>query len=213
MGGGLIDRLQFLPFLLPAFIIGAVLHELAHAVVANALGDRTPREEGRLTLNPRAHLDPVGSIMFIVTYLFFSFPFGWARPVSTLPGSFRNPRRDMALVAIAGPLANVLIAVIVAAITARWGGSFGTTTMRVLILIIQINVVLSVFNMLPIPPLDGSRVIGAFMPRQMYRDWMSLDQYAPIIFLLMFMVFGQQVGLLVNGGAEWVMRGIAQLVT
>lgn len=211
--GGLVDRLQFLPFLLPAFIIGAVLHELAHAVVATALGDRTPREEGRLTLNPLSHLDRLGSIMFIVTYLFFSFPFGWAKPVSTVPGSFRKPRRDMALVAAAGPLANVVVAAACAAVLVHWNDAFGSTSQRVMLLIIQINVVLSVFNMLPIPPLDGSRVVGAFMPRQMYRDWMSLDQYAPIIFLMMFMVFGQQVGSLVNGGTDWVMRGIALLVT
>jgi Zn-dependent protease len=207
------DNLQFLPYLLPAFIIGAVLHELAHAVVATRLGDPTPREQGRLTLNPLVHLDPLGSAMFLITFLFFSFPFGWARPVITMPGNFRSPKRDMAVVAIAGPITNLVIAIVGAAVLVQWDPDPGSVWSRVLYLIVQVNVVLSIFNMLPIPPLDGSRVIGAFMPQQMYRDWMSLDQYAPIMFLLLFLVFGAQVSALVGDGTDVVMRGIVRLVT
>ncbi len=209
----LVDNIMFLPLLLPGFILGAVIHELAHAWVASLLGDPTPREEGRLTLNPLAHLDPVGSVMFLVTYLFFSFPFGWARPVMTRPESFAKPKRGMALVAIAGPLSNVVLATGITAVVIHAGPSLGQTMLRVLVITIQVNVVLSVFNMIPVPPLDGSRVIGVFMPDRMYRDWMNLDQYAPLMFLVMFLAFGQQVGTLVNSGTQLVMRGIGMLVS
>lgn len=211
--GNLLDNIMFLPLLLPGFILGAVIHELAHAVVATWLGDATPREEGRLTLNPLAHLDPIGSVMFLVTFLFFSFPFGWARPVMTRPDNFTRPKRDMALVAVAGPASNVLLATVFTAVIVHGGGSFSETILRMLVITIQVNVVLSVFNMLPVPPLDGSRVVGALMPDRMYRDWMNLDQYAPLMFIAMFLIFGEQVGTLVSSGTELIMRSIGQLVS
>lgn len=208
------EKLMYLPYLLPAFIIAAVLHELAHAVVAHLLGDKTPQSEGRLTLNPLKHLDPFGSAAFLFTYMFTPFIFGWAKPVHVYHRNFRNPKRDMALVALAGPLANFLIAATTYALLVHVvvPATSNETVAVVGSLIVTVNITLSVFNLLPIPPLDGSRIIGIFMPQRMYEDWGKLDQYAPLIFIMIFMVFQGPIASIVGDGNAAMLTVIRSVI-
>jgi Zn-dependent protease len=142
---------------------------------------------GRLTCNPVKHIDPMGTAMFAITYLTSGFMFGWAKPIPVQPRFFNRPHQDMAIVAIAGPIVNIVIAYITALIAIQIfpdaTGLFG----EFLYYAFATNVLLAVFNMVPIPPLDGSRVLAAVMPREMAEAWGRLDQYGFIvIFGLLF---------------------------
>ena len=169
-------------WLIPFLLASLVLHELAHAVVATKLGDPTPRQEGRLTLNPISHLDPIGTLMFAVTYFTTGLMFGWARPVLVQPRYFRRPKEGMALVAAAGPATNFLLAL--AAIAYIVHGNPEGLWFDVAVQAFTVNIVLGIFNLIPIPPLDGSRIVGALLPDRAYVGWSSLDQYG------MFALFG-----------------------
>lgn len=178
-------QVELFLYLLPIFLVSLTLHELAHAYAATRLGDPTPREHGRLTLNPIAHLDPLGTITFVVTYFLSPFLFGWAKPVQVQPAHFRRPKQDMAVVAAAGPAVNFLIAL--ACVAALVHIDLGQRTGPVVGLTFQLNLVLGIFNLIPIPPLDGSRIVGAFMSDYTYSRWSALDQYGMLaIFGLIF---------------------------
>jgi Zn-dependent protease len=174
-------------------IIALPLHELAHALTADYLGDPTPRRMGRITLNPLKHLDPAGTIML------FLAGFGWAKPVMVQPLNMRgDPRRSMAIVAIAGPLTNITLAVL-ASIPFQLGWADFTFTLSgdlptwdyFLSQFIWINLILAFFNILPIPPLDGSRILFAIVPAEMAYQLRPLEQYGFIIlFALIFLVPG-----------------------
>jgi Zn-dependent protease len=184
-----------LVFLLPVLLLSMMAHEVAHGWVAFRLGDPTAKMSGRLTANPLRHLDLVGTLMFVVTYLTAGFAFGWAKPVPVNPRFFRNHQRDMAFVGLAGPVTNFLIAVGLAlilnfvplALITNGLGDFNRFG-QVIFLAYQVNVVLGLFNLVPIPPLDGSRVLGAFLPARLYNNWLMLDRYGMIFILLMFIV-------------------------
>ncbi|MCZ7662040.1 MAG: site-2 protease family protein [Thermoleophilia bacterium] len=191
------SRLLDLLFLLPLLLLSMMAHEVAHGLVAYRLGDPTAKAHGRLTANPIQHLDPLGSLMFVVTYLFGGFVFGWAKPVPVNPYYFRDHQRGMMVVGLAGPFTNFLIAVVLAVILnllepvssrilSVWGGD---TLFNVLFLAYQVNVVLGIFNLVPIPPLDGSRVLGGFLSPAAYRAWTELDRYGMMFILLIFFVF------------------------
>ena len=182
-------------FLLPILLLSMMAHEVAHGWVAFRLGDPTAKMHGRLTANPLRHLDPVGTLMFVVTYMMGSFIFGWAKPVPVNPVFFRNRQRGMAIVGLAGPVTNFLVAVIVALFLnflpiSVLGTAAGELSRfgEILFLAYQVNVVLGIFNLVPIPPLDGSRVLGAFLPPDMYRSWTQLDRYGIIFIILIFVV-------------------------
>lgn len=165
--------------LLPAIVIGLTFHEYAHAWAADKLGDPTARHMGRLTLNPVSHVDPIGMIM-----LFFA-GFGWAKPVPVTPYKLTgNMRRSMMLVSVAGPATNIIIA-IVASMLFGLMATFGSQPLiDIMHRMIQINVILAVFNMLPIPPLDGSKILSALLPGQ--QTWLIyMEQYGVIILLLL----------------------------
>lgn len=150
-------------FRLPALLVAIVFHEYAHGAVSDRLGDPTPRWSGRLTLNPLAHLDVVGTLMLVV------FGFGWAKPVPVNPLYYSDRRRGLVLVGLAGPLANVVLAFLALLIWKVGGRSLGQVVSVILYWTIQYNVWLSVFNLIPIPPLDGSRVLaGLLRGRQAY---------------------------------------------
>lgn len=178
------SKLELFLYLAPIIVASLVLHELAHAAVATKLGDPTPREHGRLTLNPIPHLDPLGTLMFGITYWISSFIFGWAKPVLVQPEYFRRPKQDMALVAIAGPVVNLLIAIGCGAVLFHGVVDFDSQAFPVLALTYQTNLVLGLFNLVPIPPLDGSRIVGAAMDDATYERWSGLDAYG------MFVIFG-----------------------
>jgi Zn-dependent protease len=185
-----VSKLELFVWLVPLLIGSMVLHELAHAVVATRLGDPTPREHGRLTLNPISHLDPIGTAMFAITYWVSSFMFGWAKPVLVQPRYFRHPKEYMALVAVAGPVTNFLIAFLTVAVIVH--GPIGVDALEVLLLLFQVNVILGVFNLFPIPPLDGSRIVGAFMDDATYARWSALDQYGILFLFGLLFVFRRQ---------------------
>ncbi len=168
--------------LLPILLASLTLHELAHAAVATRFGDPTPREQGRLTPNPIVHLDPLGTITFVITYFLTPFLFGWAKPVEVRPRFFRRPKQQMALVAAVGPLTNFVIALGCAAVLVH--GTLSGRLGEVVFLTYLLNLVLGIFNLVPIPPLDGSRILGAFMSDYAYTRWSALDQYG------MFAIFG-----------------------
>jgi Zn-dependent protease len=177
-------------FLLPIVLASLTLHELAHAYVAWRLGDPTAKREGRLTLNPIAHVDPLGTLMFVVTALAAGLPFGWARPVPVNPSYFRRPKEGMAIVAIAGPLMNFAVALICLAALRHFDVS--DQTFEVLRQAWIVNVVLGIFNLIPVPPLDGSRVLGVLMDNATYARWVSFDQYGMFIVFGLFIVFQDQ---------------------
>ena len=167
---------------IPALIIAAAGHEFAHAKVADMLGDSTPRSMGRLTLNPVAHLDLIGSIAFLVG------GFGWAKPAMVAPSNFRGPRTDYTLVSIAGPASNVLMAFL-GYLALRFLESYGLLTNEslelVLTLIVVYNINFAILNMMPIPPLDGSRIITSLLPRDMQFTLERLSFVSLILLILL----------------------------
>lgn len=185
-------------------LVALPIHELAHAVTAVQLGDDTPRRMGRLTLNPLAHLDVLGSLL-----IFFA-GFGWAKPVQVNPYNLRSgASMGMAVVAAAGPLANLVLAVL-AALPLRFGllDAAGSFARGVAVDFIFINIVLLLFNLIPIAPLDGSKILRAFAPPGMDRLFMQMDQWGP--FLLMALLFlGRGVlGVLIGGPATAIFRAL-----
>lgn len=165
---------------IPGIVIAMVIHEYSHARVAYALGDYTPRLQGRLTLNPAAHVDPIGLIM-----LFFVH-FGWAKPVQINPNNFSNPRRDDILVSLAGPLSNLItafIALIILVLMAKLDFPFTDGVLMVFNLIIIYNINFAIFNMLPIPPLDGSHILRNLLPYNLAQTYEQLERYS-FIFLI-----------------------------
>ena len=164
---------EVLILLIPVLLFALCFHEFAHAWVAFKLGDPTSKNSGRLTLNPMAHLDLMGSLMILFV------GFGWAKPVPVDSRYLRNPRKDMMKIAFAGPAANLLLAFI--------GGTIIRTNVVsgsliiMLVLFTQINIMLAVFNMIPIPPLDGSQIFSGFMVRKNPNLVMKLQLYGPQI--------------------------------
>lgn len=180
--------IQYFAVVIPVFLLALTIHEFAHAWVANRLGDPTARLQGRLTLNPLAHLDPIGMLAIVL------IRFGWAKPVPVDARYLKNPRRDMVLIAAAGPASNLLLAA-ASAFCYRmipWGGAGLEWTWLVHPIrsmfaeAVWINVVLAVFNLLPVPPLDGSRIVSGLLPLRQAISYSRLEPYGFIIIFLLF---------------------------
>ena len=173
---GLIDGL-------PGLVIALVIHEYAHAKAADVMGDFTPRMTGRLTLNPMAHIDPIGLIMLLVVR------FGWAKPVMINARNFRNWRQGELLVAVAGPVANLIVAFIslLAMAVLFKLGMFSEGVRLVLSMMVLFNINFAIFNMLPLPPLDGSKVLMVLLPGRLAYKLMSLERYSFIILIFLMM--------------------------
>jgi len=189
--------------MLPGFLLGIVLHEVAHGYVAYRLGDDTAKRAGRLTLSPIAHIDPVGTIFFVISS-WAGFGFGWAKPVPVMIERLRNPRRDEVLVTLAGPTANLLQCIAWAAVLRLlWGPGLDGSMLAVARICAwgaAINVLLMIFNLLPIPPLDGSHVALRLLG---YDNPHLADRLAPlgfvVIMLLMFTgLFNIVIGVVVS---------------
>ena len=169
---------------LPGLLIAMVIHEYAHAQVAVWLGDFTPRLMGRLTLNPKAHIDPIGMLMLFLVH------FGWAKPVMINPRNFKNPKRDDILVSLAGPAANFItafLALLALLIYNRMGGDMTAGVYLVFQMIIEYNIGFGIFNLIPLPPLDGSHVLMQLLPRDMAYKLAGLERYSFLILIVLLM--------------------------
>jgi len=194
--------------LAPPILVALTFHEYAHGYVALRFGDPTAKMAGRLTLNPLSHLDPIGTIMLFVVH------FGWAKPVPVDPRYFRNPKQDMLWVALAGPGANMVLAFISGILLSMLGrGSlFGSHNMLLIMLqySLFINLALAVFNMLPIPPLDGSKVLRGLLPYKYQHIADQMEMYGPWALMGLIMmgmltdrsIFGAFIGPFVKFFAE-----------
>lgn len=177
---------------LPAIVIAIGFHEAAHAFVAYQLGDNTARNEGRLTINPLKHIDPLGIIMLIV------FKFGWAKPVPINPNNFKNKKWGTVLTSLAGPVTNLIIAFIfcviyiLARVFMKGPLSIVGTFLAMVEAVIAINIGLAVFNFIPIPPLDGSKVLFALLPNKYYYKF--LENQSIIQIILIFLMFSGIIG-------------------
>lgn len=187
-------------FIIGILILSVVVHEVSHGYIAEILGDPTARMAGRLTLNPLKHLDPLGSVIIpaLLVITNAGILFGWAKPVPYNPYNLqRGGRFAEAFVAGAGPAVNLLIA-IVFGLLVRFGGSFGlpTSFVELAAIVVYINIILAVFNLIPVPPLDGSKVLTALLPHGLYVRYMAFQDFmarygmlAMIGFLLLFIYF------------------------
>lgn len=206
-------------------LIAITMHEAAHGYVANMLGDPTARLQGRVTLNPLAHIDRFGTIILPVLCIMSSwalagapFVFGYAKPVPVAVSRLNNPRRDMMLVAAAGPAVNVILAIAAAILlhTAPWFPAwFGQWWQTTLVNAILLNLVLAVFNMVPLPPLDGGRILTGLLPYDLAVRYARLERYGifivvGLLFLLPFI--GRQIGVDLGFFMRMIMVGVEHLL-
>ena len=190
-------NILFFVVMIAVILFAITIHEYAHGRVAELFGDPTPRMSGRLTLNPLAHIDPIGFLMLVIVR------FGWAKPVPINPNYFRDPEKDMALVALAGPFANFTLAVVIALffrVIPLPGSEFGYFLSNVFQYAVWINIALGIFNLIPIPPLDGSRLLRALLPYegQIFVDRMEPYGFFLLIFLILFPGFSSALIFLIN---------------
>lgn len=165
-------------------LICVIIHEVCHGWVAYKLGDRTAKEQGRLSLNPLRHIDPIGLLMLIV------FRFGWAKPVSVNMMNFKKPKRDMALTSLAGPASNIILALILLIIlrlSLSWLRIIpsGIAIARFIDSTASLSVYLGVFNLIPIPPLDGSKILFSVLPNGLYVNLMRYERYGMVLLILL----------------------------
>lgn len=199
------DFLELLPIIVIPLLLAITLHEAAHAWVAYKLGDNTAKMLGRVSFNPFVHIDPFGTVLLPLMLLMSGAPilFGYAKPVPVNFARLNNPRRDMVLVALAGPLANIIL-VIIAALLLHIVGFLpavaGHWLVGNIIFAIKINAILAAFNMLPIPPLDGGRVAVGLLPDIIARPLSRIEPYGMFIIIGLFLLpmLGRQIGLDLN---------------
>lgn len=169
-----------------AIILAIGLHEAAHAYSANWLGDSTPRMQGRLTLNPLNHLDPIGTLLIVIV------GFGWGRAVEFNPYNFKNPKRDIALTAFAGPLMNILLAAICSIIVnlnvlpLLLGPEIYLQILPFIVLFARLNLTLAIFNLIPVEPLDGFKVLAGLLPNHLANQWYQTRQYGLFVLIALF---------------------------
>ncbi|HPQ78939.1 MAG TPA: site-2 protease family protein [Candidatus Dojkabacteria bacterium] len=187
------DMLYWIMFAIPSIVIASTFHEYAHAWTATKLGDLTSKVNGRLTLNPLKHIDPIGAICMVF------FKFGWSKPVPINEFNFENRLRDTALVSLAGPTSNILLLFAIAlfnSVVKPTGNLF-----LFLLTFAMINIVLAVFNLLPIPPLDGHKIVRAFLPQKARYYWENLERFQ-ILFLIILLIpifpFGSIISLFIT---------------
>lgn len=185
-------------FQIAVLIMSVVIHEVSHGFAARFYGDHTAEYEGRLTLNPVKHIDPIGSVFVpIISYMFGGFVFGWAKPVPYNPYNLKPGRWPEAFVALAGPLSNISLAVIFSIIfrlTPEPSAGFFLITSS----IIYVNILLAVFNLMPIPPLDGSKLLFALFPEKIYRLRNFFERYGLMLVILFIFFVWQLIAPVIN---------------
>ena len=186
----ILQLLQRDPIVALAFIIGLIfaisIHEFAHALIAYRLGDPTAKLAGRLTLNPAAHLDPIGTLALLLVGI------GWGKPTPFDPFNLRNVKRDSALISVAGALSNFLLALVISLpyLIAYLTGNLNAqihSIYQTLAVVIWINLILGVFNLIPVSPLDGFKVLGGLLPKDWYRDFVQTERYGIFILLALLL--------------------------
>jgi len=179
-----LPSLQQIAIMLPALIFAFTIHEISHGLMAYLLGDATAKRDGRLSLNPIRHIDPLGLIFILFA------GFGWAKPVMVNPNNLKNPKVDMALISIAGPISNFIMAFLAVMLMYPFLVlNLPMYVIQVLSAFITLNIVLGVFNLLPVPPLDGSKVVAGLLPDALYERLPQFSRYGMVI-LLLLMVTG-----------------------
>ena len=198
--------MDFLIFQIVILIFSIVLHEVSHGWVANSLGDPTAKNAGRLTLNPLPHIDPIGSLalpLFLVVMSSITgggIIFGWAKPVPVNPANLRNQKWGSVMVSLAGPASNLAVALIFGLLLRFLGGDVLNPSLALLFgYIAYINILLAVFNLLPIPPLDGSHILFSLLPASLNSIKIFLSQYGFLVLLFIVFFFFQIISLVVNG--------------
>ncbi len=166
-------------FVAGALVVSISIHEFAHAYVADKLGDPTAKLMGRITLNPKAHLDPMGTILLLFA------GFGWGRPVPFDARNLTNPKRDAAIISFAGPFSNIILALLLSLVFRLFDGN-GFIGLF-LQLTVQYNLVLAIFNLIPVHPLDGFKVVNGFLPRELSYQWLQMAPYG--MWILLFLIF------------------------
>jgi Zn-dependent protease len=199
-----------------ALVIAVTVHEFAHAWVANYFGDPTAKYKGRITLNPMAHLDVMGTLMLIFVGL------GWGKPVPVNPNNLNHPKRDSALVSLAGPASNILMAIVIALpykyLVVHGGNAALANFLRA---VFDINLILALFNFVPLPPLDGSKIIGVFVPDRMYMSYQrfladGVKYFVAFILIDMFIIsdlFGTSLLWMVMGTLYQLLSSVILLGT
>lgn len=189
-----------------SLVIAVTIHEFAHAWAADKLGDPTARLAGRLSLNPLTHLDPLGTLMLLITR------FGWGKPVPIDPFNLKDPKRDNALISLAGPLSNLILAGFLSLILKLQPSAI---LLLLLVPIITMNVALAIFNLLPVPPLDGSKILLGILSNQQAAEWSELlEQYSPILLILLLMPFngtsfaGRLISPIINFLLSWLIPNL-----
>jgi len=193
-------NIQIIILLIPPILLALTFHEFMHGWAAYKKGDPTAKMAGRLTMNPIAHLDPIGTLMLFLVH------FGWAKPVPVDPRYFRNPKRDMLIVAAAGPLANMILALLSGLLVRLFrGGQFNFLPLNIfqpvytmIILSLQINLALAIFNLVPIPPLDGSKILMGIVPQRYESQIEWLEHYGSY-FLMAIIVIGMVTNVSILG--------------
>lgn len=207
-------NIESLVYTIPAALIAITLHEYAHGYVSYKLGDPTPKQMGRLSLNPLAHLDPIGTLCLVF------FHFGWAKPVCVNPYYYKNQKKGMILVGLAGPLMNFILAFVsalfMAIIMKKTGGYVGSFTyylFNFLNVCYVLNIGLGVFNLIPFPPLDGAKIVGGLLPDHIYFNFMKYERYGQLIIfgLLAFGALDKPLAIL-RRGVDWIIWGITNLI-
>ena len=188
-----LDIFRTLKFL-PGIILGLTIHEFSHAYIAHRCGDPTSRNQGRVSLNPLKHIDPLGFIMLLVA------GFGWAKPVEFTEANLRNPKTDVLKIAVAGPVSNALLAMLLSVFFAFfkdmepagfYNGKYLIT--ELFVYAIYINWGLFIFNLIPIPPLDGSKILMGFLPQEYAYQFAQLERFGPFL-LIFILIFSRMIG-------------------
>ncbi len=213
----ILSRISDLLFIIPCVLLALSVHETAHGYMAYKLGDPTARNFGRLTLNPLKHLDPIGTICMVF------FGFGWAKPVPVNSRHFKKPRRDMALTAAAGPISNFIMAfiglilyrIIRASVeiftpTSQFAVNIWFSALTLTWYFHSLNLALAVFNLIPLPPLDGSRIFLTFLPAKLYFGIMKYERYIQIAFLVL--LWTGIISLPLNKLVTWISDGMQWLI-